>query len=1445
MKSKARFAIAMTLGLLLIAAGVPIRSQSVEQAVRNRNGETLRRSKVRTDEPGPVEVARLSEEISVKATGRGEPFLDLSNGRELFARYDGGGAYAARLERGEGEPKALVSGDFDEDGTADLVTSYATRAGGLITLHRGNAEALNPKTVDAKLGRTEGTTGGGPFLSPAKIFSLPAVPDLVAAGDFNADGHIDVIAAQQGSRSVTFMRGDGSGALQAAATLALPGAITALISGDTNRADGLTDLVVAVQAEQSAKLVVFEGPEGAIDSKPEEIGLPAAASALAIGDLNGDAKRDIAVAAGYELMIVHGRDRKISLDALAQAEVGPATFSRRVMPARLTSLAIGDFTGDAHADLGAACADGSVYVVHEEAKVEGQRAARKRDELRLQTLTLKTGASRAKLVCANFSGLNHETLLMADADNQQLHVWLDDEERRERGDLSLRSRRGEREEPVALEVAGEPVAVLPMRLNADGLSDLVILRRGYTSPIIVNSTFETWTVCSATDCGTNQCDSLRDIINRINNFGASSNVVAFKDQIFEGVPTIALGSSLPAIRVSITFDGNLSSTTCTNPDDFNPDLAGTVERQDVTPQTLITVQITGTPSTDVFTVRNSGCIVRDMALNRVRDAIILTTTLAGGATNNSQVEGNRIGTNADGTGVLANSGRGVVINNVGNNFVGSSLSNLNLIAGSTVGVDITGANAIGNNVRFNDIGVNGQTGQALGAIGTGIRVLNGQGNFIGVSLPVGNFSNFIYGSQTDGILLSSAGGNLLHANRVQNSANDGIEINSSGSNSVGGASQTVINFLWNNGSDGVDINGFSSSNNLVQANYIGVASSGGQVISMANNGHGVLISNNASNNMIGGTTPVTGNYIAFNLQDGVSVVSGTGNSIRSNRFFNNGGLGIDLGNDGPDTNDNGDGDSGPNNRQNYPIITSATVPGSVETAATGDIVPQAIATLMVTVNSNAGASLTLQFWHCSDPCDASGRQFQGCIPNKLIPVGLTADPVVIANGGPQNFSYQFDLPNNATSGFMNATATNNATLDTSEISPCAQVTTGGGGGCAGGGTDNSQFISQDLREGPNNPGGTPVTNLRVIAGRGYTHNIRYLNNGSSSWQVQNGHNIGTQNFAGNTFWGRSSIEVGNCVPPNTEPNPPFGINIIAPAVSGRTYPLQWQLFRNGVPFGAATANLTLTVDPDPNDRDNDAIPNALDPSPDQKLNDVLGNNTLFVNQMYRDFLYRERGAGETFWITELNNGVTRAQVVARFFEAEEFYRNKAVIIKLYQACFNRLPDYEGIRFWLEQAAPPNNQTGVQIANQFIGSDEFRRRWGTLDNNGFVNRIFLNALNRQPTQNEINFYVGQLNGGTSRGAVVVDLTSPSSALYQEFDLRLTVQVQIIEMYIVMLLRVPTQQEFTNWVNGLWLGVNPGDEGQKRQRRNDMANAIMNGSDPNVIIPYTYRNRFYTN
>ncbi|GMQ81494.1 MAG: hypothetical protein BMS9Abin05_0926 [Rhodothermia bacterium] len=67
-----------------------------------------------------------------------------------------------------------------------------------------------------------------------------------------------------------------------------------------------------------------------------------------------------------------------------------------------------------------------------------------------------------------------------------------------------------------------------------------------------------------------------------------------------------------------------------------------------------------------------------------------------------------------------------------------------------------------------------------------------------------------------------------------------------------------------------------------------------------------------------------GNQIRNNAGPGISVIAGSGNQIRNNAIFENGGLGIDLNADGVTQNDVGDVDVGPNGLQNAPTLGVVT-----------------------------------------------------------------------------------------------------------------------------------------------------------------------------------------------------------------------------------------------------------------------------------------------------------------------------------------------------------------------------------------------------------------------------------------------------------------------------------------------------------------------------------------
>src|SRR5262249_45947087 len=137
--------------------------------------------------------------------------------------------------------------------------------------------------------------------------------------------------------------------------------------------------------------------------------------------------------------------------------------------------------------------------------------------------------------------------------------------------------------------------------------------------------------------------------------------------------------------------------------------------------------------------------------------------------------------------------------------------------------------------------------------------------------------NFI-GTQSDGVTILA-------------NAADGVKIDNAPGNTIGGTASGAANVLSGN-NYGVVISSAGASGNLVEGNAIRTDLSGAGPVRNAIGG--VLITMGASNNTIGGTATGAGNSIAFNVGNGVNVVSGTGNAVLSNKIFGNNLQGIAI-----------------------------------------------------------------------------------------------------------------------------------------------------------------------------------------------------------------------------------------------------------------------------------------------------------------------------------------------------------------------------------------------------------------------------------------------------------------------------------------------------------------------------------------------------------------------
>jgi CSLREA domain-containing protein len=183
----------------------------------------------------------------------------------------------------------------------------------------------------------------------------------------------------------------------------------------------------------------------------------------------------------------------------------------------------------------------------------------------------------------------------------------------------------------------------------------------------------------------------------------------------------------------------------------------------------------------------------------------------------------------------------------------------------------------------------------------------------------------------------------------------GIVVWGGANNVIGGRALAARNLISGNG-DGIRFVGDRGQDccdtirgTRIEGNLIGTNASGGR---LGNLGFGVLL---CCADVFG--TTISNNVIAFNGTFGVALfipagrdpVSISGNRILTNSIFQNGGLGIDLKNDGVTANDARDPDTGPNTLQNFPVLTSAV------TSSTGT-------TIKGSINSTPNKDFLIQFF---------------------------------------------------------------------------------------------------------------------------------------------------------------------------------------------------------------------------------------------------------------------------------------------------------------------------------------------------------------------------------------------------------------------------------------------------------------------------------------------------
>ena len=406
-------------------------------------------------------------------------------------------------------------------------------------------------------------------------------------------------------------------------------------------------------------------------------------------------------------------------------------------------------------------------------------------------------------------------------------------------------------------------------------------------------------------------------------------------------------------------------------------------------------------SSDGLTVSADNVVISGLCINGFRHGIAITTSVA-----NTHIWGNYIGTDPTGTAAAGNTGNGIdmgeaalgpggndqiiigtnsdgtgdtdegnLISANGSSGIGGWALTNSVIAGNFIGSNRfgTGAAALGNLINGVVLAAS-STDNRIGTDGNNVNdiqeangiIQNGTGITIAANSAFNIVAGNIIGINTNG----DPAGNVGNGITITNSGNNRIGIDVTHANFAG-----EFNIISSNGQNGIYLfahnlfgNTDNVTGNVIAGNFIGTTPTNvnrGNVTGAGiklNAEDGVFNFNNLiGSNNDGDNDNLEGNVIAYNGAIGIvlQVLAGTdvnnGNTFSRNSIHDNGGLGIDLNGDGVTANDNGDGDTGPNDLYNFPVVTSSHGDGT-NLRVTGISRPNAVIEFYLSDGSGEGAT---------------------------------------------------------------------------------------------------------------------------------------------------------------------------------------------------------------------------------------------------------------------------------------------------------------------------------------------------------------------------------------------------------------------------------------------------------------------------------------------------------